>query len=81
VTLCVAPSSNLATGVYSSWRDHPLPRLAEAGVAVCLAADDPTIFSTSTAKEYERAGRELSLDAAVLEQFRRTAWDARFPRT
>jgi len=80
VTLCVAPSSNLATGVYSSWRDHPLPRLAEAGVAVCLAADDPTIFSTSTAEEYERAGRELSLEAAVLERFRRTAWDARFPR-
>ena len=80
VTLCVAPSSNLATSVYDGWRSHPLPRLLESGVAVCLSADDPTIFSTSTAREYAHAARELGLSAAALDGMRKTAWAARFEK-
>src|SRR5439155_2355668 len=70
VTLCVAPSSNLATSVYAGWSDLPLPRLLDAGVRVCLAADDPTIFGTSTAQEYARAARELGLSEAALDRMR-----------
>lgn len=80
VTLCVAPSSNLATSVYPSWRDHPLPLLLDAGVSVCLAADDPTIFSTSTAAEYEHARREMGLSDDALDRLRESAWSARFSK-
>ena len=59
VTLCVAPSSNVATGVAASWKRHPLPRLLDAGVSVCLSADDPSIFGTTTIEEYRRARTEL----------------------
>jgi adenosine deaminase len=80
VTLCAAPSSNLATGVYESWGEHPLPRLLDAGVRVCLSADDPTIFSTSTSGEYEMARKELGIGTEAIERMRTAAWDARFSR-
>ncbi|HET7453472.1 MAG TPA: hypothetical protein VFL12_12060 [Thermoanaerobaculia bacterium] len=78
IAVCAAPSSNLATGVYASWREHPLPTLLDAGVRVCVSADDPTIFSTSTAAEYEIARNALGVSAEGIEQMRRTAWEARF---
>ena len=78
VTLCVAPSSNLATGVFSGWKDHPLPRLLDAGVPVCLAADDPAIFGTSTAEEYRRARAEMKIGADAVSAMRARAWQARF---
>jgi adenosine deaminase len=81
VTLCAAPSSNLSTGVYASWNEHPLPRLLDAGVRVCLSADDPTIFSTSTAGEYDAARQAFGLSEESLEAMRRSAWDARFEKS
>jgi adenosine deaminase len=78
VTLCAAPSSNLATGVYASWREHPLRRLLDAGVRICLSADDPTIFSTSTRGEYELARTALGIGEADAERMRAAAWGARF---
>ncbi len=78
VTLCVAPSSNLATGVYASWQEHPLSRLLDAGVRVCLSADDPTIFSTTTSGEYEIARTALGIAEDAFERMQTAAWDARF---
>ncbi len=78
VTLCAAPSSNLATGVYASWKEHPLPRLLDAGVRVGLSADDPTIFSTSTSAEYDIARKKLGIPEEALERMRAASWDARF---
>jgi adenosine deaminase len=78
IPLCVAPTSNLSTGSCESWAAHPLPKLLEAGVEVCLAADDPTIFETSTAREYAAAGRELSIPLDALEKMRATARKSRF---
>jgi adenosine deaminase len=80
VTLCAAPSSNLATGVYESWKEHPLPRLLDAGVRICLSADDPTIFSTSTSAEYDIARKMLGIGDEAFEKMRTAAWDARFAR-
>ncbi len=80
VTLCVAPSSNVATGVCESWAAHPLPRLLEAGVAVCLSADDPTVFETTTLGEYERARREFGLSEAAVRRMKRNAAERRFGR-
>lgn len=78
ITLCAAPSSNLSTGVYGSWGEHPLPRLLDAGVRVCLSADDPTIFGTSTSAEYDGARKAFGLAEEAIDSMRRTAWEARF---
>lgn len=78
VPLCVSPSSNVATGVCPDWKSHPLPRLLEAGVAVCLGADDPTLFETSTLREYEKARETFGLGEKDLAAMRRVAARARF---
>ncbi|HWC65905.1 MAG TPA: adenosine deaminase, partial [Thermoanaerobaculia bacterium] len=78
ITLCAAPSSNLSTGVYGSWGEVPLPRLLDAGVRVCLSADDPTIFGTSTSAEYDGARKAFGLAEEAIDSMRRTAWEARF---
>jgi adenosine deaminase len=78
VTLCVAPTSNLATGASPGWKEHPLPRLLDAGVRVCLSADDPTIFGTSTLEEYRRARKEMKITKDAVEAMKKCAWNARF---
>jgi len=74
---CVAPSSNVATGAAASWKRHPLPRLLDAGLSICLSADDPTLFRTTTLGEYRRAGRIFGLGGAELDAMIAVAASAR----
>ena len=37
--------------------EHPLPELIRKGVPVTIATDDPAMFHTSLAEEYEAAHR------------------------
>ncbi|HKI84891.1 MAG TPA: adenosine deaminase [Candidatus Krumholzibacteria bacterium] len=54
VVLEVCPGSNLRSGAWTRGRaSHPLKRLAEAGVRVCLGSDDPSFFQTSLKDEWE----------------------------
>ena len=53
IPLEVCPTSNLRTGVYRSYDEHPVRRLYEAGVPISISTDDPTFFSTSLVKEFE----------------------------
>ena len=76
--LCVAPTGNVATGAVSSFAEHPLPRLLEAGVRATLCADDPLLFSTTTSGEYAVAGRQFGFDEDVLSTLRRHAWEGAF---
>ena len=55
VTCEVCPSSNVALGVAASPAQVPLRRLVEAGVPVALGADDPLLFGTRLAAQYEIA--------------------------
>ena len=52
IVLEVCPSSNVATGVFPSYEDHPLGALREAGVRVTLGSDDPPYFGCSIGAEY-----------------------------
>jgi adenosine deaminase len=56
VTLEVCPTSNYQTGCIDDLADHPLPRLVEAGVAVSLNTDDPSIHGVDLVDEYALAG-------------------------
>jgi adenosine deaminase len=55
VTLEVCPSSNVALGVYRDLADVPVRTLFDAGVAVALGADDPLLFGSRLATQYEIA--------------------------
>ncbi|HSA49036.1 MAG TPA: adenosine deaminase [Yinghuangia sp.] len=51
----VCPASNVALGVYDDPAQVPLRRLFEAGVPVALGADDPLLFGSRLAAQYEIA--------------------------
>jgi adenosine deaminase len=55
VVVEVCLSSNIQTGAVDDLRNHPLPKFLDAGVKVSLATDNPTVSSTSLAREYDLA--------------------------
>jgi len=78
ITLEVCPGSNIALGVYNSFSDHPLLKLKEAGVSICLNSDDPPFFHTSLQREYDLAVEQFSFDDDDLIQCTRTALECAF---
>ena len=76
--LCVAPTSNVATGAVSGFSEHPLARILDGGVAAALSADDPLLFGTTTASEYRVAGERLALPEAALRRLAENSWRAAF---
>jgi adenosine deaminase len=76
--LCVAVSSNRATGAVGSLEAHPVARLIEAGVRVAVAADDPVLFSTTTRREYELLRDALAVPPEALRRCAENAWRAAF---
>ncbi|THA25016.1 adenosine deaminase [Streptomyces sp. RKND-216] len=55
VTCEVCPASNVALGVYDKPEDVPLRALWDAGVPMALGADDPLLFGSRLAAQYELA--------------------------
>jgi aminodeoxyfutalosine deaminase len=53
--LDICPLSNLRTGAIATLADHPLPRLAAAGVLCSISTDDPAMFDTDLTRDYEAA--------------------------
>ena len=78
IVLEVCPTSNVATGVYASYADHPLPALLAAGVRCTLSSDDPPYFDTSVGQEYGHARTDMGLTDDQLRACTRTALEAAF---
>ncbi|MFF7332751.1 adenosine deaminase [Streptomyces sp. NPDC090306] len=57
ITCEVCPASNVALGVYEKPEDVPLRTLFEAGVPLALGADDPLLFGSRLAAQYDIARR------------------------
>lgn len=74
----VCPGSNIALNVYPDFESHPLRRLRDAGVRVCISSDDPPFFSTSLAQEYEIARHAFGFSDAQINAMTRTAVEAAF---
>jgi len=53
IPLEICPTSNIRLGVYADYASHPLRRLWDAGLAVTVNSDDPPMFGTNLAHEYE----------------------------
>ena len=62
VVLDVCPISNLRPGAVASLAEHPLPALVAAGVPCSVSTDDPAMFGTDLAADYE-AARQLGVSA------------------
>jgi adenosine deaminase len=78
VVLEVCPSSNICTGVYARFSDHPMRKLRDAGCKVTINSDDPPYFFTSLGKEYGLAKSEFGYTDAMLLEDTRTAIEAAF---
>lgn len=71
ITLEVCPSSNVALGVYPDLRSVPLTTLVNAGARVALGADDPLLFGSRLADQYESARLDHGFDDAALADLAR----------
>ena len=57
MTCEVCPASNVALGVYEKPEDVPLRTLFDAGVPMALGADDPLLFGSRLAAQYDTRPR------------------------
>ena len=64
----LCPTSNLRTGVCSSFAAHPLRRLFDLGLMVTLNSDDPAFFDSDLANEYLLAHTEKGFTRDELRQ-------------
>jgi aminodeoxyfutalosine deaminase len=93
IPLELCPQSNIRTGALAlqlrrdeaSIQEHPLPALFRHGIPIVLSTDDPAMFHTTLAQEYEHAQQlgmtenelvrlaQMSFDFAFEQQHSRTA--------
>jgi aminodeoxyfutalosine deaminase len=78
IPLEVCPTSNVATRAVSSYDDHPIRAMVEAGVLVTINSDDPPMFGTTLNREYAIASVLLDLDAAGIADLATNAVTASF---
>ncbi|MGK2858591.1 MAG: adenosine deaminase [Thermoanaerobaculia bacterium] len=64
IALDVCLTSNYRTGAVRG--AHPIRRLLDAGIAVTLSSDDPSLFRTDLARELRLARRVFGLSASEL---------------
>jgi len=74
----VCPTSNVMTRVVPSLEHHPLPGMIRAGLTVTLNSDDPAMFSSPVAGEYEAARRVFGFEDSALADLARAGARASF---
>lgn len=78
IVLEVCPGSNVALGLYPSFRLHPVGELLHRGVKVTVSTDDPPFFHTTMAREYQMLAEAFEWDTGVFATIARTSLDAAF---
>jgi adenosine deaminase len=71
VALEVCPTSNVALGVHPRLSAVPVPSLLAAGATVALGADDPLLFGSRLAAQYDAVRHAHGLDDATLASMAR----------
>jgi adenosine deaminase len=77
----VCPTSNIRTGVVTDWDNHPARALIEAGVMVTINTDDPALFHSSLAGEYQVLHDRFGLDEDAIRRISLAAVDASWAST
>ncbi len=78
IVLEVCPGSNLALGLYSALRFHPVNMLRRAGCRITLNSDDPPFFGTTLGYEYRSCAKVFDWSEDILLAITRDAIAAAF---
>ena len=78
IVLELCPGSNIALGLYPTWRKHPIAELDRRGVKVTISTDDPPFFHTTMAREYEQLAEAFDWDAGQFARIAKQSLDAAF---
>lgn len=76
VEICL--TSNLRTGACKNAAEHPVKSYFDQGVMVTLNTDDPGLFSTSLAREYQFAQDTYGFTDEHLRELARNSFEASF---
>jgi aminodeoxyfutalosine deaminase len=76
VEICL--SSNLRTGLCPNLNDHPAKSYFDRGVMITLNSDDPAMFGTSLAREYQLAQQAFGFTDEHLRELARNSFEASF---
>jgi adenosine deaminase len=76
VSCDVCPSAEVALGLFPEASCLPLKEMLRAGVPVTLGADDPLLFGSSVAEEYDLCRRALGLSDHELAAIARSSIEA-----
>jgi len=76
VEICL--TSNLRTGCCQTLAEHPVRNYFDHGVMVTLNTDDPAMFRTSLAREYELAQDTFAFTDEHLRELARNSFEASF---
>jgi adenosine deaminase len=75
VTFDVCPISNVGLQVAAAMPQHPLRRLAEAGVRCTISTDDPLCFANTLNEEYLAISHGLGFTRKELARFARNGFE------
>jgi aminodeoxyfutalosine deaminase len=78
IPLEICLSSNVKTSCCQKISDHPLRRYFDQGLMVTLNTDDPAMFGTTLAGEYELAERHFDFTSEHLRELARNSFEASF---
>lgn len=78
IHLEVCPTSNIQTGVYSEYRQHPVHKLLQAGVSLGINTDGRALNNTSLCNEYQRLHETFGWSGREFYQCNHNALQAAF---
>lgn len=78
VPLEICISSNVRTGCCTAMQAHPVRRYFDAGAMVTLNSDDPEMFGTSLAREYQLAQNVFGFTNDQLRQMAKNSFISSF---
>lgn len=76
VEICL--TSNLKTGCCTTAAEHPVKSYFDQGMMVTLNTDDPALFGTSLAREYQLAQETFGFTDEHLRELARNSFEASF---
>ena len=78
IVLELCPGSNVALGLFPTFRQHPIGEMYRRGVKVSISTDDPPFFHTTMQREYQMLHDAFDWDDGVFAKIARTSLDAAF---
>jgi adenosine deaminase/aminodeoxyfutalosine deaminase len=76
IEICI--TSNLRTGCCAKLGDHPVRNYFDQGIMITLNTDDPAMFHTSMAQEYQIAQQAFGFNDEHLREVARNSFEAAF---